>query len=81
MIGQELKILFKQDKAYLTPDNPLSLSQAGLPDVAKSFKSPSFWRIRVLDYKEGERKLFCEILSYHVTLYQKLCKHRKSGFV
>ncbi len=66
MTGQEFKILFKQDKAYLTPDKPLTLGQVGLPEIAKSFKAPAFWTFRVLNYKEDEQKLFCEVLSYQV---------------
>ncbi|MBS1918660.1 MAG: hypothetical protein JST17_00240 [Bacteroidetes bacterium] len=66
MTGQEFKILFKQDKAYLTLDRPLTLQQVGLPEIAKSFKAPAFWTFRVLNYKEAEQKLFCEVLSYQV---------------
>lgn len=66
MTGQEFKILFKQDKAYLTPDRPLTLGQVGLPEIAKSFKAPAFWTFRVLNYREDEQKLFCEVLSYQV---------------
>lgn len=65
MKGQEFKILFKQDRAYLTPDNPLTLIQAGLSDETP-FKSSAFWTIRVINYIETEQRLFCEILSYHV---------------
>lgn len=66
MTGQEFKILFKQDKAYLASDRPLTLQQVGLPEIAKSFKAPAFWTFRVLNYKETEQKLFCEVLSYQV---------------
>ncbi|MBS0645693.1 MAG: hypothetical protein JSR97_03780 [Verrucomicrobia bacterium] len=66
MTGQEFKILFRQDKAYLTPEKPLTLSQVSLPEIAKSFKAPAYWTIRVLNYKETEQKLFCEVLSYQV---------------
>lgn len=66
MTGQEFKILFKQGKAYLTPDKPLTFGQVGLPEIAKSFKAPAFWTIRVLNYREAEQKLFCEVLSYQV---------------
>jgi len=66
MIGQELKILFWQDKAYLTTDRPLTFEQLGLPDVAKTFKKPAFWTIKVLSHIENEKKIFCEIKSYQV---------------
>lgn len=67
MKGQELKILFKQDKAYLTTDKPMTFDQVDLPDFAKSkvFKSQAYWMIKVIDYSESEKKIFCEILSYH----------------
>lgn len=66
MTGQELKILFRQDKAYLTADRPLTFEQLGLPDVARTFKEPAFWTIKVLNHRENEKKIFCEITSYHV---------------
>ncbi len=66
MTGQELKILFKQDKAYLTTDRPMTFQQLGLPEVAKSFKSPAYWTIRVINYRANEKKIFCEILSYQI---------------
>lgn len=66
MTGQQLIIIFKQDKAYLTSGKPLTLSQVGLPEIAQSFKVPAFWTFRVLNYRESEQKLFCEVLSYQV---------------
>ena len=66
MKGQEFQILFKQDKAYLTPDHPLTLEQAGIPEIARSFKATAFWTIRVLNYIEAEQKLYCEVISYQV---------------
>ena len=66
MTGQELKILFRQDKAYLTADRPLTFEQLGLPDVAKIFKEPAFWTIKVLNHRENSRKIFCKITAYQV---------------
>jgi len=68
MKGQELKILFKQDKAYLTNDRPMTFEQVDLPDIAKrkGFKSPAYWTIRVINHRENERKIFCEVLSYNL---------------
>lgn len=66
MTGQELIIIFRHDKAYLTKDKPLSFVQLGLPVVAKNFKEPAFWKVRVLSYIENEKKIFCEIISYQV---------------
>lgn len=77
MTGQELKVLFKEDKAYLTADRPLSFKQLGLPEVAETFKLPAYWTIKVLKYIEEEKKIYCEVISYHVGVtefghYQKL---------
>jgi hypothetical protein len=66
MTGQELKILFKLDKAYLTEDIPMTFAQLGLPDFAKTFKEPAYWTIKVLNYSEHEQKIFSEITSYQV---------------
>jgi hypothetical protein len=64
MKGQELKILFHDDKAYLTKDRFMTFDQLGLPEIAKTFKAPAYWTIRVINYIELERKIYCEILSY-----------------
>jgi hypothetical protein len=66
MKGQEFKILFEKDKAYLTTDKPLTFLQVELSGIAKSFKGSAFWTIRVLNHIETEKKLYCEILSYNV---------------
>lgn len=66
MIGLELKIIFKQDKAFLTNDNPMDFIQLGLPSVAKYAKSNAYWKIKILNFREEEKKIFCEILSYHI---------------
>jgi hypothetical protein len=64
MTGQELKILFLNDKAYLTKDRHMTFAQLDLPEVAKSFKAPAFWTIRIINYIETQKKIFCEVLSY-----------------
>jgi hypothetical protein len=64
MTGQELIIVFKQDKSFLTSDKALSFEQLDLPEIAKSFKAAAFWTIKVLNFKPSEKKIFAEILSY-----------------
>jgi hypothetical protein len=64
MTGQELKILFHNDKAYLTRDRHMTFAQLRLPEIAKSFKAPAYWTIRIIDHNEVEKKIFCEVLSY-----------------
>jgi len=68
MIGQELIIGFKQDKAFLTSDKAFTFDQLGLPEIAKSFKVEAFWAIRILNFSPSEKKIFVEILSYQVGL-------------
>jgi hypothetical protein len=70
MTGQEFKILFKQDRAYLTPEKSLTLSQVGLPEIAKTFKAPAFWTIHVLNYREAEQKLFVKF--FHIRLAKQI---------
>lgn len=66
MKGQKLKIIFKQDKAYLTTDKPMTFKQLGIPEVVKQSKSNAYWTIRVINYRESEKKIFCEIISYQI---------------
>ncbi len=68
MKGQELKILFYQDTAYLTSYKPLTFKQVQLPEYAqtKGFKQPAYWTVRVINHIESKKKLFCDVISYHV---------------
>lgn len=63
MLGQELKILFIREKAYLTTENGMSFDQLDLPKVAKSF-IPSYWKVKVSGYYG--KQIYCEVLSYHI---------------
>lgn len=66
MNGQELKLLFKLDKAYLTNDKPMTFDEVILPEIAKKgFKNTAYWKIRVINYEKIKKEIFCEILSYH----------------
>ncbi len=64
MIGQELILVLKKDKASLTNDKSLFLAQLDLPPIAKSFSSPAFWKIKILNY--NSKKIYIDVLSYHV---------------
>jgi hypothetical protein len=66
MKGQELKIIFKDDLAFLTEEVALDFKQVKLPDPTAKFKAPAFWIIRVINYIENEKKLYVEVLSYQV---------------
>ncbi len=51
----------------MASDNPMTLEHVDLPGFVrgKIFKSPAYWIIKVLSYSESDKKIFCEILSYH----------------
>lgn len=66
MIGQELKILFEEDRAQIGPGKFLSFDQLGLPAIAKSFKAPAYWTIQVLNIEATSKKLYCSVQAYHV---------------
>lgn len=66
MKGQELKILFRDNKAYLTNDKAFTFEQLGLPDIVKEFKYNAFWTINILSHHTDEKKIFCEITSYQI---------------
>lgn len=69
MIGEQLIVGFRKDKAYLTTDKALNFDQLGfdqfgLSEASKSFKTEAFWTIRILNFNPVEKKLFVEVLSY-----------------
>jgi hypothetical protein len=69
MNGQEFKIVFNQDKAFLTDGKLMPLEKAGLSGtiaIQKGFKYSAYWKIRVISHDENEKKIFCEVLSYHI---------------
>ena len=68
MKGTELLILFNEDKACLCDGFPLSFDQLGFPPVAKYFKAPAHWKVRVLNYREAENRIFVSVLSYKTGL-------------
>lgn len=66
MKGQELKIIFKDDLAFLTEEVALNFNHLNLPDSSVKFKAPAFWTIRIINHLENDNRLFVEVLSYHV---------------
>lgn len=64
----ELIINFIEDKAYLCEGSPLSFEQLSFPPVAKNFKAPAHWRVKVLNYRESENRIFVAVLSYKTGL-------------
>lgn len=64
--GQELKILFIADMAFLTTEVPLDFTQVKLSVYPVRFKAEAYWNIRVINYIASERRLHVEVLKYHV---------------
>ena len=60
-----MKLLFKDGMAFLTREVALDFNQVSVP-AGSQFKAPAFWTIRVINYNAGEKKLFVEVLEYHV---------------
>lgn len=66
MEGNEIKIKFLNDKAFLVPEKSLMLGQLeGLP-VGRTFELPAFWVVKILSYKPDEKKIFVKILEYNL---------------
>jgi hypothetical protein len=66
MKGQELKILFKDDMAFLTNEVALDFNQVQISDLVVKFQAAAFWTVRVISYIEEENRLHVEVLSYEV---------------
>lgn len=65
MKGEVLKIIFKDGMAFLTKEVALDFNQVDVPADSK-FKTPAYWVIRVINYNTNEKRLFVEVLEYHV---------------
>jgi len=66
MKGQELKILFKDNLAFLTEEVALDFNKVQISHSPVKFQAPAFWTIRVINYIENEKRLFVEVLNYQV---------------
>lgn len=66
MQGQELKIIFETDKAFLLKDIALTFEQISLSSFVKLFNEPAYCKVKVLKYSEIEKKIHCEIISYNI---------------
>ena len=68
MKGQVLKILFKEDMAFLTQEVALDFKQVEIDynHNLHKFKAPAFWTIKVINYIENEKRLHVEVLDYQV---------------
>ena len=66
MKGQELKILFMEDMAFLTEEIALDFKQVQLLDSSVKFKTSAYWTIRIISYIEKENRLFVEVWYYQV---------------
>jgi hypothetical protein len=61
-----LRILFRHDRAYLTENKFLTLDHLHISSSPKSFKKFAYWTIKVINYREEDKKIYCEILSYDI---------------
>lgn len=66
MKGQELKIIFKGNLAFLTEEVALDFKQVKISEFPVKFKAHAFWTVQVINYIESERKLYVEVLIYQV---------------
>ena len=66
MKGQELKIIFKGNLAFLTEEIALDFKQVKISEFPVKFKAHAFWTVQVINYIESEKKLYVEVLIYQV---------------
>lgn len=69
MKGEILKIIFKEGMAFLTREVALDFTQVDVPPGSK-FIAPAYWVIRVINHNVNEKRLFVEVLEYHVGVTQ-----------
>lgn len=65
MVGDSFIVVFKGNKAYLTPENAMDFEQLGLPEVSSSHNALAYWKIQVLGYDKINYKLSCRVISYN----------------
>ncbi len=64
LIGQELILNFLEDKAFFVDYIFIDLQNLGLPNYVKSFKSPAFWLVKVVNYLPNDKKLIVSVKNY-----------------
>lgn len=65
MKGEVLKLLFKNDLAFLTREVALNFTQVEVPAGSK-FPEAAFWTIEVINHNADQKKLFVKVLNYQV---------------
>jgi len=65
MKGEVLKLLFKDDLAFLTREVALNFTQVEVPAGSK-FPEAAFWTIEVISHNADQKKLFVKVLNYQV---------------
>lgn len=65
MKGEVLKIIFEKGMAFLTREVALNFTQVDVPSGSK-FIAPAYWVIRVINHNVNEKRLFVEVLEYHI---------------
>ena len=65
MKGQELKIIFKDNHAFLTNEVALNFNQVQISDIYEPIaKEQSYWKIRVINYNQTENKLYVDFVKH-----------------
>jgi hypothetical protein len=65
MTNHNLKIIFKDGRAFFAPDRPLDLNALGLLEIYSKFKEPAYWNVRIGNFLKAEKRVYCEVISYH----------------
>jgi len=65
MVGQQLIIGFKHDRAYLAPNKALTFGQLDFSESIK-FRAEVIWTIQVLHFSPSDKRIFVQILSYQI---------------
>ncbi|MDA3613321.1 hypothetical protein [Polluticaenibacter yanchengensis] len=65
MKGQELKIIFKDNHAFLTNEVALNFNQVQISAIYEPIaKEQSYWKIRVINYIQSENKLHVDVIKH-----------------
>lgn len=66
MKGLEMKILFKEDMAFLTEDVALDFNQVQVSERPVRLRTSACWTIRIINYIESKNWLFVDVISHRI---------------
>lgn len=64
--GEEFIINFTEDLAFISDTKSLAISHLNLPAFARKFYAEAHWLCRIISYNAREKKIFAEIVEYHL---------------